>query len=69
MGRCIKHGVDNIDVWYDCEECLNENVAWCEQNKLSNSYEWVELNIGNWDFSCCRQKNYRRRIKQNNKRL
>ena len=63
MGRCIKHGVDNIDVWYDCEECLNENVAWCEQNKLSNSYEWVKLNIGNWDFSCCRQNNYRRRIK------
>jgi hypothetical protein len=81
MGRCIKHDFDNIDVWYDCEKCLDESQDYCKHNNYSQSIspylapregtdngEWVKLNIGNWDFSCCRQKkNYRRRIKQNNK--
>ena len=28
---CREHGTKNLDVWYDCEKCLEESHAWARR--------------------------------------
>ena len=28
---CREHGTKNLDVWYDCEKCLEESDAWARR--------------------------------------
>ena len=58
--RCRKHGVCPIDVWYDCEQCLNESFRWAKRNAFthcvspyvkcpgSDNGEWVRKNMARW---------------------
>ena len=56
---CKTHNYCNMDVWYDCEECLKESCEYCDKNdnytqsispylaprEGSDNGEWVRLNI------------------------
>ena len=49
-----------IDVWYDCEKCLNESFRWAQRNAFthcvspyvtcpgSDNGEWVRKNMARW---------------------
>ena len=40
---CVVHKQD-IEVWYDCDRCLEESVKWSKERGFNNSYQWASDN-------------------------
>ena len=47
MGYCIEHDCKNIDVWYDCEECLKESDEYCKMNNYTRSVSPNRMLVSN----------------------
>ena len=63
--RCLKHKTSDLDVWYDCQQCLNESFVWAEANGFkqcvsphitregTDNGQWVRENIERWVCEIC----------------
>ena len=55
MGRCIKHDVDNVDMWYDCEGCLNDSVGINPRQKNTEVSHFLKAVQMDTENSKCRE--------------
>ena len=58
--ECLEHKCPKIDIWYDCEECLQESQRWAEGHGFSQCVsphiaragtdcgQWVRLHRDRW---------------------